>query len=363
MPSRLPFRIRILTVCLIVLAAFAAGTTARAFHQQGVGNCNGCHIMHASEDGQIIWVTDGPLLLAPTASDVCLICHGGADGVMGPNPLVPPPERGAGNFTFQLEDNVNDAPDGLSNPVGGHASGHSVIAPSFGLDRDPDRLYSPGGNFPSDRLECTSCHDPHGNRNFRMLHGAGPIQGGEFTFFYPAPEAVGIDCCSPSSREAVDNHTAYRSGMSQWCANCHGNYLDENGHVDFEHPTDDFLETREINQYNRYNGASSPGGGTAASAYIPEVAFEDPAMTVGSTAGPLSTSRIMCLTCHRAHGSSAREGGRWDFYVNDISQDGLVSGSYPLPSPYSGGNQSQLCRKCHNQNHGQGQACVACHAN
>jgi hypothetical protein len=55
----------------------------------------------------------------------------------------------------------------------------------------------------------------------------------------------------------------------------------------------------------------------------------------------------MCLTCHRAHASSAPDAGRWDFNVTLLHEDGDESGSYEIPDPYSSVNQRSLCNKCH----------------
>ena len=60
-----------------------------------------------------------------------------AGAVLGLNPLLPPPEKGGGNFVFLLEDNINDAPDGLIDPITGDASGHNLVAPGHGLQADP----------------------------------------------------------------------------------------------------------------------------------------------------------------------------------------------------------------------------------
>ena len=102
-----------------------------------------------------------------------------------------------------------------------------------------------------------------------------------------------------------------------------------------------------IQRYNRYNGTADPLGGTEATAYIAAVPFEDPSTTTISTAGPTSSSKVMCLTCHRAHASSAPHAGRWDFNVDLLIDDGAVSGSYPIPSPYPTPVQNSLCNKCH----------------
>jgi hypothetical protein len=71
------------------------------------------------------------------------------------------------------------------------------------------------------------------------------------------------------------------------------------------------------------------------------------------------------MSCHRAHASSGPALGRWDFNVRYLSEDGAQSGSYPLPNPYPGPDQRQLCVKCHYPDvmtHGRGQACIECHA-
>jgi hypothetical protein len=297
--------------------------------------------------GQVQMNGRDPLLTAATASDVCLVCHVGADGVLADTPLLPGPERGAGNFVFLLEDNLNDAADGLTNPLDGSHAGHNIVSAAYGLAADSRYAYGPGGSFPSSQLGCTSCHDPHGNGNFRMLYGAGEIQGGAAVFTNAAPVAIGLDIADPLQTESPTRHTAYLSGMSNWCANCHGSYHDHSGSSGFEHSFQERISAEEASQYNRYEGSASPSTGNVSTAYIPQVPFENTLATTTGTAGPSGISTVMCLTCHRAHASSAPASGRWDFGVADLNRDGLVSGSYALPSPYPGGGQGQLCEKCH----------------
>lgn len=303
--------------------------------------------MHDSEDGMSAGGGYPMLLIASTPTEVCLTCHATAYGaVLGDNPLLPPPEKGAGNFVFLYEDNLNDAPDGLTNPIPGEAAGHNVIAPSYGLVADSRWSTSPGGTFPTNELGCTSCHDPHGTDRFRILNTTGPVQDGLFSFTAPAPNADGIDLGPTGGAEAANNHSAYRSGITAWCANCHGEYHHHAGNQEFEHEPDHSFGGSSARQYNEYNGDDDPGGGTIAAAYLPLVPFEDVTMTTDRITGPSSASRINCLSCHRAHASSAPHAGRWDFYVDLLADDGAVSGSYPIPNPY-GPNQGQLCRKCH----------------
>ena len=321
-------------------------TPAAAFHDDGSATCEACHIMHGERDGDIVFDGGDPLLTAATATDVCLSCHAGQEGVFGHNPADPPDERGGGNFTFLLEDNLNDGPDGLVDPIAGEAAGHSIVSFEFGTTADSRWTQSPGGVFPTAALGCTSCHDPHGNQNFRMLNGVGEVQGGPFAFIYPAPEAEGLACCDGLVQETRTSHTAYRAGMARWCGNCHGEYHDDDG-ASFEHPGDHHMSGGTVRNYNRYNGTADPQGGITALAYLPEVPFESSTNAIDRTAGPVGADRVMCLSCHRAHASSAPASGRWDFNVALLADDGVVSGSYAIPSPYPDPEQASLCQKCH----------------
>jgi predicted CXXCH cytochrome family protein len=319
---------------------------AFAFHDGGVAACNGCHVTHASEDGVPTVDPNRPALLnEATASEVCLSCHAHALGaVLGLDPLFPPPEKGGGNFVFLFEDNLNDAVDGATNPIAGDAAGHNIDAPSYGLTFDARYSLAPGGTFPANQMSCTSCHDPHGNADFRLLRGSGETVGGT-VFSRPAPRARGT-ALDPGPESPV-NHTAYLDGMSEWCANCHGADYHETGGSVFEHPGARTLGAVISNRYNEYDGVNSPTGGTTASAYLPEVPFEDTSNSIGSSMGPSASSRLICLSCHRAHATSAPAAGRWDFNVTRLDDDGLASGSYPLPNPYGDPDQGSLCAKCH----------------
>lgn len=339
-----------LRLLFVFTASLVIIEPASAFHEQGAASCGGCHTLHNSQEG-IAFDPAHPLgnlwlLNAASASDVCLSCHGDNFGaVLGSNPLMPPPERGAGNFVFILEDNINDAPNGATNPISGNAAGHNINAPSHGVATDGTILTSPGGTFPSNRMECTSCHDPHGNRNFRMLYGVGPVEGGIYAFTSGPIIADGISLESGS--ESNDNHSAYKGNVTGWCGNCHGNFHETSPVSTFEHPAGENLGSDIVLQYDRYNGTNNPTGGTHTTAYLAAVPFEDPAMTTSSITGPTASSKVMCLTCHRAHATSAPYARRWDSNVALLRNDGVVSGSYPIPNPYNDPAQKTLCYKCH----------------
>jgi hypothetical protein len=339
-----------------LVALLGAAQPASGFHNGGVGSCKACHVMHDSHAGSIVAVMpsgEPGLLIEETPSDVCLRCHATEEGeVLAINPRMPAVENGGGNFIFLLETNLNDAPDGASNLIPGEAAGHNLVAPGHALASDSRYSLSPGGTFPAGEMGCTSCHDPHGNANFRHLYGVGPVQGGLTVFSAPAPRAEGFDL--DGAAESNNLHTAYQGGMSDWCGNCHGRYHDDvqtpvvpGGGAPLEHPSDEPLDSEIRDQYNHYNGDDDPLGGSPATAYLAALPFEDATSTTTSTLGPGGGSRVMCLTCHRAHASSSPAAGRWDFRVGLLSQDGVVSGSFPIPNPFNSPNQGPLCSKCH----------------
>jgi len=318
--------------------------------------------MHNSQNGVPVDTThpggNPGLLIRGNATDVCLSCHAqtatSSSGykVWSLNPLSPMiaggAGHGAGDFVFLQEDNINDGSSGATSPIPGYKSGHTIVAPSKGVVADPTLTVGPGGNYPSSALGCISCHDPHGGVQFRMLNGVGPTEGQyPYTFQHPAPEADGINLSSTAG-ESNSNHTAYKSGMSEWCANCHGAYHAYTGSA-YIHPSGIPMGGEEAEHYQYYNGTTQYATGDPTLSYVAAVPFEDADMTISSTAGPDPASKVICMSCHRAHATSAPDAGRWDFNVQFLALDGVVSGSLAIPNPWpaSGAEQRSACNKCH----------------
>jgi predicted CXXCH cytochrome family protein len=333
------------------LALILMAAPVMAFHDGGVADCQGCHTMHNSEDGVPVDPANpggNPWLLrSSTPSDVCLGCHATRLGaVFNNDPLFAYTERGGGNFQFLLEDNLNDGHGGATDPIPGRAGGHNLDAPGHGAATDGTVAVSPGGGFPAAVMGCTSCHDPHGTDSFRLLYGAGrSVQDGVAIFLNAAPTAEGINI--NGGAEGPANHTAYQSDMSGWCGNCHGNF--HNNNADLIHPSGRAMGASIASTYGLYNGTMDQQGGDPTLSYLPQVAFEDGANTTTSTAGPSASSRVSCISCHRAHATSAIDAGRWDFQVAFLHEDGVESGSLAIPDPYNNLNQRSLCNKCHNK--------------
>jgi predicted CXXCH cytochrome family protein len=256
----------------------------------------------------------------------------------------------------------------------GDSHGHNVLSDEYGIVKDLKLAEAPGGAAPvfdSDYLTCTSCHDPHGNANFRILYDSGtdgPIYtaGSRYDFDYPAPVAFGNSRSTKvgdGGEETDDNHTVYKSGMSGWCANCHENMHDGTT-TNIVHRTGFGMSAAfagATGSYNKYVDSDDLTGGSQATAFWGLVPFEDVnADTVGGydmNRGPDVGDQVMCLTCHRAHASPFADIARWDMnetFIADshpaVGDGGL--GTNDLTNKYyqytfTSANQRSLCNKCH----------------
>jgi hypothetical protein len=341
-----------------ILLVVGYSTAAMAFHDAGVARCAGCHTMHNSQGGALV-DADSPtgnayLLKDATPSDTCLMCHAAYGQLTADGQSLGP----GGDFYWVTQDVVYESHG--TTTVYAREHGHNIDAPGNGVAVDDVLTDAPGGDYDSSYLGCNSCHDPHGNTNFRMLYGAGESAAnypGGYNFAEIAPIAEGNSRktnIADAGAEKTAQHTAYISGMSDWCANCHSG-MHSGMSASLVHPTDQNLGSGLSGNYNAYVTTSDQTGGSYDTAYLPLVPFEDAANTIASTTGTTGTSKVMCLTCHRAHASPYPDAGRWDFAAT------LLEESHPVGEPYltqyDGApldmlNQRSLCNKCHIQDEG-----------
>ncbi len=350
----------------LVLALGLSANVALAFHDGGVAECAGCHTMHNSQDGALIDAAhptgNAYLLKTASATDQCLTCHASYGQFYGGAGYGP-----GGDF-YWLTKTYSWSSHGGTATSEGDAHGHNVVAPGRGLTQDATLTQAPGGTFQSQYLGCTSCHDPHGNTNFRLLYGTemGPVyNGGRYNFSAAAPLAKGNSrrtmVGATNGNETNSKHTIYKSGMSEWCANCHTNFHAGNT-TNFVHPTGEDMGSSIAATYNAYVSTDDLLGGNAATSYWGIVPFEavnvdlETADSMNYTAGPTAADQVMCLSCHRAHASPFEDIARWDM------AETFIADSHPMIT--DGGavqsdvdnmyyeytfvqNQRSLCNKCH----------------
>lgn len=347
----------VMAACLITLGL---SLSSYALHDGGVAHCDACHTMHNSEDGAPVGTVGPNLQIGADPSSTCLSCHAGygqfSDGSA---------YRSGGDFYWVTKDFTWSA-HGRPQASTGDSHGHNIIAADeTGLDADGTLTTAPGGTYLANQLGCNSCHDPHGSQgNESLLYGAEPTSpdypGGAYLFTEPAPVFLN------AGRTAdVDdtNHSAYGSGMSEWCGNCHGGFVDAVG----KHPAgnNSGAEMSDyVSNYNAYLGTDDLNG-TQATAYWEIVPFENgdadtTGLSTSSTAGPDGGDNYaMCLTCHRAHASPFPNIGRWYFedtlmledshpQITDTgaTADDVANKWYGRVIP---AGQRSFCNKCHVQ--------------
>jgi hypothetical protein len=395
---------RIILMGLLPLA-FVFGTEglSDAFHNGGVGPCEGCHTMHNSSGGSFV---KGPysnayLLMNQDDSSTCLNCHE-QPGDLGPTTYhvstpysevqqgMPPKQLTPGGDFGWLHMDFSTSVSSITSP--GERHGHNIVAADFSYFPDSTYTVAPGGTYPSNRLGCTSCHDPHGiyRRNvdgtitttgkpiagsgsfassphpdntvsvgvYRMLGGQGyqpkSLIGG-LAFMNGPPAAVAPD--KPNRSEAVmQTRVAYGTGMSEWCRNCHTfmHTAQYPGAANLIHASGAAAKLGLFDRMNNYNKYVTTGNltGLSQTAYLSLVPFEEGSADYAVLQAHAKTdntwlngadgnSQVMCLTCHRAHASGWDGAMRWDSTTAYIVYNGYYAQS---PQSSSGRTEAEATK-------------------
>jgi predicted CXXCH cytochrome family protein len=256
--------VQALVVCVAIALLASVPMFAGDWHYGSHLVCSDCHTNHNSASGQPMRYDNVPnpaayLLRSDTTQTLCLSCH---DGSTASAPDV------MGTVTYVSE----SAAGAFANPGG------VMVTTAHNLNT-PTPQIPPGGTKPM-VLTCTTCHDPHGNDNYRNLR--------------PDPASIGANISVVVKQATIANgnnpaavyvpsNVLYKSGASLWCQNCHGNPLDWGHHSD-----DKPLFGSTIASYSRWTSVS-----------LPRV----PVLNPSDNAVPSTDDRVMCLSCHKAHGS------------------------------------------------------------
>ncbi len=331
----------------MLLAAAAPG----AGQARVVGECGNCHTTHNSQGAVPLW-DQIPLRGGPgefLTKVKCLACHAANDssttGQLGQNvvPIVynsvqPAALTAGGNF-FYVESR-------------GDAFGHNVVAEDATLASAPGAgavACGFGGchtSLASVRLGpeqapvqgngCIACHvarhhapDPapgqpttQENGYYRFL--GSPTWGANGAYHVERPGVAGIEDGDWELTVSPSDHNEYLDtdrpgaapggdygvpmGISDFCAGCHQSYhswslLDPNRTATgrwLRHPAGDHAlpATGEYALYTAYN---------------PQVPVARSTLGTVSAIVTPGVDRVMCLSCHRAHGSPYRKMLRWDY--------------------------------------------------
>ena len=157
----------------------------------------------------------------------------------------------------------------------------------------------------TDAVTCGSCHDPHGNGNFRILR---PIPNGSGAAAVAVTDEgatknyASADCLRPFLNLDAAVPTAGRS-ISAWCSTCHTRYLTSSS----SNSGDSIYAYR-----HKSNGSSNPE----------------------------------CTTCHVAHGSNASTAGQ---NSGALTWPDGTAGTPATNSRLLKMDNRGICQKCHNR--------------
>lgn len=311
-----------IVVTVIQATWMCAFAYAGEYHYGNTLNCSDCHASHASLTHN---QTGAPLNWSPTPAShltkgetvtkMCLACHDNQPGipdvlgvdVNNPTERYDGSERAAGQFSDTNSDNWK---------------GHNL--PGQGTQ-------GPG--------ECTACHDPHGNNNYRNLRALDGSQDGPVAFVDPM--ATGLD------RYKRSNIGYAKNIGDKLCVRCHefgasSNTVATGGVGRFHrHPSSDQTMIITIADAGGRDGGQHwvngiGSGFNVEGVPVPRVPFAVNSATNFKTATTVTAdNEVFCLSCHKAHGSVHSFGMIWPY---GSGSDGLVS--------------SSGCNQCHNISEG-----------
>lgn len=347
----------------VLLLALVPGLGARVS-----GPCSDCHTMHNSQGAAPMAYGFTGSGYAPKADPNanllvtdCLGCHSALDGSTWRDattgaPIVlntSEPDYGAssdggvtrqglaaGNFYWVGQDDANGHNIMNSDATLLTAPGNTVGCGGDSCHNNLDRPYT-GAGFLNGRAACTGCHMVSGSSTpsvtgWHHKDDAGPVVNSADQGWYrflaghetgDGHGVAGLEDDDWEHTTSASDHNEYLGGsgdktdtqamaregntMSGFCAGCHGNFHEQNtspagGSPWIRHPSD----------------AVIPAGGEYAAfiAYDPLVPVARPSL--GGAASPAvvpGSDMVMCLSCHRAHGSPYYKMMRWDYRSGDLA--------------------------------------------
>ncbi len=326
---------------VLVLIGLASMLRAGDFHTTNSLVCSDCHVMHYSESHTLTGATipdpllasGGPFpkLLKNSQSQLCLACHDGKTDA--------PDVLGANTGTY-----VRAAGQLNVNGDGNEGTGHTISSTTS----------PPGGTWTNPGLQCTHCHDKHGNGYYRnLLPNPGTATGKSVTYMtgsaYTGTAAIQQIAASPMATHYAASNILYRQtqvantdyGLSEWCGGCHGDYHGGGGSSNMggsltgdtgfspwlRHPTRDVTLAQGVT--NRHIDV-----GHWFSSLASRVPVVSPSGVIPGTASG-SDNQVFCGSCHKAHGSTNRKGLIFDNETTAAAEDGT--------------SLSQTCQQCHYQ--------------
>ncbi|MCD6198798.1 MAG: cytochrome c3 family protein [Deltaproteobacteria bacterium] len=311
------------------------------------GPCFNCHTMHNSQGGEVVFAT-GPL--PALLNNECKGCHAGINDGSNMTPYVLMTESEPTYRTTGTEADTDTLAGGNFYWVamgGLDRTGHNVAGVA---DPDSPLVNTPPGSVDgaslSEQLTCAGVNGCHGDRSvanpykalsgghhnndmtvwkngttlalsYRFLDGVRGLEDPDYEY---RPTAAGHHNKYYGEDRTDETDTA-EGTISSLCAQCHGYFHNGTGEIAagtigqcswLRHPTDfDMAGATAGSEYSEYNGGT---GTNNPYSVVSPVATADTATILNTTVfSKPDDAIVMCLSCHRAHGTPNDAILRWNY--------------------------------------------------
>lgn len=337
----------IMTLTVVLMAAALIATFSSPASAAVTGVCSGCHTMHNSQSGTPVAIDDsGVLTTTPQghlAKASCLGCHGKGGSTIGGAPDIfastSNDMTAGGTFDTTIatamanrHDIIDVFTGGDTSYSGGTVANGTPGAADSTLGKDMDAL----------TLRCAGADGCHGNHTGADSDaGIKGYHHGSTAYRYlqtKAGQAISGkgDAAwekTASGPGSATSHNVYSSdataGISIYCAECHGDFHGtgntQSGTTWIRHPTDAVLT-------GLYSGVTS----ITVDYQNTPFAFDDISGLTTTQAYTKTSAEVMCLSCHRAHGSAYSDILRFEYETSVSGEPG-----------YAGGGGTTGCLNCH----------------
>lgn len=272
--------------------------------------CAGCHRAHSGK---------AAYLLKASEDQICLTCHDGSQAttnVKNGSSTTGGALRAGGFEQAWLDTKDPSYTDGdiigppgtVDVTVGVRTSAQPVLS-SHSTNGSAQTVWGNGPNgsgagFAAFSLSCVSCHDPHGNGNYRILRSLPAATGG-------ATDRTAAGTFVPDEPGTLRTYTTTNyfnngpSGITGWCSQCHTRYYASSGSghsvngdaiFTYRHTTASLGANLTCERCHAPHGTNAVANGFAAGVQYPG-GTEGVAPTGGSRLLKMD-NRGICLKCH-----------------------------------------------------------------
>lgn len=331
-------RCKSLAMIVLLLGVFSPQEASWARTDAIKQPCANCHTMHNSQGGAPVF-GDGSVQQPALLTNTCYGCHSG-DNVAGGMPMVfnATPTEPFYMDTGTEFDHKTLAGGSFSWAEGNPLTGHNVIglaAPEYRTPPGGTRTFGPG---PETALTCAGTYGCHGDLSvasdilaiYQTHHAAEqtqPMDGSSLVKSYRLLNGIaGYEDPDYEFTVSSSDHNQYKgvargedtdpgTSISHSCAVCHGNFHSGAGDAGIagasfaspwlRHPVDYAMGL--TGEYGGY-------GGSGVNAYnVATPLGSNDVTTRKDVVSGAGNAIIVCVTCHRAHGSPYDYSLRWNY--------------------------------------------------